>query len=80
MNEIVINYCKPCGYIKQATKAAELLKNELGIEAELMPGKGGIFNITVNGEIVAKRTRYGFPQDEEILKGVSGKINNQKNL
>jgi selenoprotein W-related protein len=74
MTEIVINYCKPCGYLKQATKAAELIKKEFGMDSTLTPGKGGIFNITVNGEIVAKRTRFGFPQDEEIIQAVTGKM------
>lgn len=74
MKELVINYCRSCGYIKQATKAAELIKKELGVDAQLIPGKGGIFNIAVNGKIVAKKTRAGFPEDDEIIQTVSASM------
>lgn len=74
MKEIEITYCKPCGYLKHAINASDLLKEKLGIEAKLIPGKGGIFTISVNGEVVAKRTKAGFPTAEEIIKAVSEKL------
>lgn len=71
MKEIAITYCKPCGYLKQAIVTADLLRKELGVEVRLVPGKGGIFHVSVDGNVVAKRTRAGFPSNEEIIVAVS---------
>ncbi|GIH05133.1 hypothetical protein Rhe02_32000 [Rhizocola hellebori] len=70
MKPVVITYCKPCGYLKRAQSTATALNDKFGVEAELVPGKGGIFQIAVDGEIVAKRTSGGFPKDEEVLQAV----------
>lgn len=64
---VTITYCVPCGYIKRASAAAELLQEKLGVTSELIPGKGGIFQVHVGGELVAQRTRDHFPDTEEIV-------------
>ncbi len=66
-----ITYCVPCGYLKRATDAAEAIKKELGISVELIPGKGGIFQVKKDEEIVLKKSAYHFPNTEEIVKAVS---------
>ncbi|MGY4424921.1 putative Rdx family selenoprotein [Bradyrhizobium sp. JR6.1] len=43
MTDLSIIYCRPCGYEKRAREAAALLRDRLGLDAELVPGKGGIF-------------------------------------
>jgi predicted Rdx family selenoprotein len=48
----------------------ELLREELGIEAELVKGHGGIFTVAVDGRVVARKTWAGFPEEEEILREV----------
>lgn len=70
MKPVVITYCKPCGYLKRAQTTAAALSEKVGVEPELVPGKGGIFQIAVGGEIVAKRTQAGFPKDDEVVAAV----------
>jgi selenoprotein W-related protein len=47
--------------------AAEL-KKQLGIEAKLIPGGGGVFEVTVDGRLVFSKKAAGrFPDPSEIL-------------
>jgi selenoprotein W-related protein len=48
-----------------------VLKEELGLDAELKTGSGGIFEVAVDGAVVAKRGFTGFPSEEEIVQAVS---------
>lgn len=48
-----------------------MLKEELGVEAELKVGSSGIFEVAVNGAVVAKRGFLGFPSEEEIVDAVA---------
>lgn len=52
-----IKYCAPCGYRKLADAAATALKEQLGLLAELMPGKGGVFRVYVNGDEIIARAK-----------------------
>ena len=58
----------------------ELLREELGIEAELVKGHGGIFTVAVDGRVVARKTWSGFPEEEEILRGSLAALNSFKNF
>jgi len=71
MREVVITYCKPCGYEARAKTAAAELRKQLGIEATLKAGTGGIFEVQVGGEIVAKRAKGHFPDAAEVVTAVS---------
>jgi selenoprotein W-related protein len=71
MKDVSIVYCKPCGYEKRAAEAAAHLRDKLGIAARLVPGKGGIFEVHVDGKVVAKRARGHFPDAAEIVAAVS---------
>ncbi len=71
---VTITYCVPCGYVKRANAAAEALQEKLGITPELIPGKGGIFQVQVDSEVVAKRTLDHFPDTDEIVDVVSKKM------
>lgn len=57
--------------MSQATRAAAVLKKELDIEAALVKGHSGIFEVAVGGKVVASKGRTGFPSEQEILEGVS---------
>jgi selenoprotein W-related protein len=47
--------------------AAEI-QAEFGVDAELIEGGGGIFDVTVDGERVFSKQEVGrFPENEEIL-------------
>lgn len=40
------------------------------MDAELIKGSGGIFEVAVNGVVVAVKTREGFPSEQAIVEGV----------
>ena len=47
---------------------AAAIKREKGIDAELVQGSGGIFDVEVDGELIySKQQTLKFPSDEEIL-------------
>ena len=71
MKRVVITYCRPCGYEKRAKAAASDLRRDLGVAATLKAGTGGIFEVRVGGEIVARRTAQHFPDAGEIVAAVS---------
>lgn len=49
---------------------ADLLKQELGVDTALVRGSGGIFEVSVDGNVVAKKTLDGFPSAEDVLAAV----------
>lgn len=74
MTDVSIVYCKPCGYQKRAADAAAELQRQLGVAASLVPGKGGIFEVQVEGNVVATRKQGHFPDTKEIVAAVSGAL------
>lgn len=53
---------------------ADVLKQELGIEAELSKGSNGIFTVAVDGDVVAKKTLDGFPTTDQIVASVKARL------
>ncbi|HDL17592.1 MAG TPA: SelT/SelW/SelH family protein [Bacteroidetes bacterium] len=54
---------------------AEFLKEEYGTEPQLIKGKGGVFDVKLNGRSIYSKHETGyFPSNEEI----SAKINREK--
>lgn len=50
-----------------------MLKAELGVETRLIPGSRGIFEVRVDGAVVAaKNLDRGFPNPDEIVQAVRG--------
>jgi len=49
---------------------AALLKDELGVDTELLVGGRGEFTVWVGDAVVAKKDSQGFPTDEEALAAV----------
>jgi selT/selW/selH-like putative selenoprotein len=47
--QVKIEYCAPCGYLPQATSLASEIKNKYGVDAELVKGVKGIFDVYVDG-------------------------------
>jgi selenoprotein W-related protein len=74
MTEVSITYCKPCGYLRRAEDAAAELQKQLGIAATLVPGKGGIFQVQVDGKVVAKKRLWHFPDAKEIVEAVADAV------
>ncbi|MGF6429676.1 Rdx family protein [Bradyrhizobium sp. Pha-3] len=71
MRNVSITYCRPCGYEKRAKEAAALLRERLGVDATLIPGKGGIFEVKLDDEVVARRAKGHFPDAAEIVAAVT---------
>ncbi|MGY4401737.1 Rdx family protein [Bradyrhizobium sp. USDA 3315] len=71
MKNVSITYCGPCGYEKRAKEAAALLRERLGVDATLIPGKGGIFEVKLGDEVVARRAKGHFPDAAEIVAAVT---------
>jgi selenoprotein W-related protein len=45
-----------------------LLQEKYGAEVELVPGSGGVFEITVDGQLKFSKKQTGrFPTDEEVI-------------
>ena len=74
MTDVSIIYCKPCGYEKRAADAAAELRKRLDVTAKLVPGTGGIFEVQVDGKVVAKRAKGHFPDAAEITAAVAAAL------
>ena len=73
-----IEYCTQCRWLLRAAwMAQELLTTfeaELG-EVALVPGKGGIFEVRLNGEPIFSRAELGrFPESKELKQLVRDRI------
>jgi selenoprotein W-related protein len=71
MSDVTIIYCRPCGYEKRAKDAAAALRQQLALEADLEPGKGGVFQVKLGERIVASRSKGHFPGSDEIVAAVT---------
>jgi selenoprotein W-related protein len=70
MSDVTIIYCRPCGYEKRAKDVAAALRDQLAVDAALVPGKGGVFEIKVGDKTVAKRGSGYFPGPEDVVAAV----------
>jgi len=44
------------------------LKRKLDVDATLVPGSGGVFDVTVDGKLVFSKKKVGrFPEEGEVL-------------
>lgn len=71
MSDVSIIYCRPCGYEKRAKDAAAGLRERLNIDAKLVPGTGGVFEVRVGDKVVAKRAKGHFPDTAEVVAAVA---------
>jgi selenoprotein W-related protein len=46
------------------------LREALDIDVELIKGRGGIFEVAVDGTVVVKKTLSGFPDEAAIVAAV----------
>jgi selenoprotein W-related protein len=79
-----IEYCTQCRWLLRAAwMAQELLTTfeaELG-EVALVPGKGGIFEVRLNGEPIFSRGELGrFPESKELKQLVRDRIAPERSL
>lgn len=71
MNLIKIKYCTQCGWLLRSSWIAQELLSTFSEEIDelvLVPSTGGVFEVTVNDELVWSREKErGFP-DIKVLK------------
>jgi selenoprotein W-related protein len=82
--KIQITYCTQCRWLLRAAwMAQELLttfEQELGSVA-LAPGAGGVFDITVDGDLLFSRKEAGrFPDIKELKQLVRDRVAPDRNL
>ncbi len=69
-----ITYCTQCQWLLRAGWMAQELLSTFGTELRevtLVPGTGGVFEITCNGEVIWERKRDGgFPDAAELKRRV----------
>jgi selenoprotein W-related protein len=83
-SRVEIEYCTQCRWLMRAAwMAQELLTTfeiELG-EVALIPGKGGIFEVRLNGETIWSRKERGrFPDIKELKQMVRDRVAPGKDL
>jgi len=81
---IEIEYCTQCGWLLRAAwLAQELLStfpDELG-EVALIPGRGGVLEVRLNGDTVFSRAEAGrFPEAKELKQTVRDRIAPDRDL
>ena len=66
--KIEIHYCTEWNYKPQAAGLAEELSDAFGVKAELIPGRGGIFDVIVDDNLVFSKSQAGrFPESGEVV-------------
>ena len=52
----------------QAASLADAIKSQHGLEAELIEGAGGVFDVRLDGDLIFSKQEVGrFPEQDEIL-------------
>ena len=81
---IRITYCTQCGWLLRAGWMAQELLSTFGTElgeVALVPGTGGVFNITCNDQLIWERKRDGgFPDVKQLKQLVRDRIDPERDL
>ena len=71
--KISIEYCTSWGYLNQALSLRESIERQFGIKAELVKGIGGVFEVSVNDNLLFSKKELGrFPDENEIEDLIEG--------
>jgi len=71
--KVSIKYCTSWGYLNQALSLRESLERQFGIKAELVKGMGGVFEVSVNDNLLFSKKELGrFPDENEIEDLIEG--------
>ena len=65
---ISIEYCMQWNYEPRALSLRDALNERFGYMAELIESGGGVFEVTVNGDLIFSKKQLGrFPEHDEII-------------
>ena len=54
---------------------ADAIKERFGIDAEMIEGAGGIFDVKADGEVVFSKHDEGrFPEHDEVLEALAARV------
>ena len=71
--KVSIEYCTSWGYLNQALSLRESLERQFGIKAELVKGMGGVFEVSVNDNLLFSKKELGrLPDENEIEDLIEG--------
>ena len=81
---VEIEYCTQCRWLLRAAwLAQELLTTfeaELG-EVALVPGRGGVLDVRLDGELIFSRGREGrFPEAKELKQAIRDRVAPERSL
>lgn len=69
--EIKIYYCSVWNYEPTAASLAEELQKEFNVDAELIPGNNGIFDVVIDDQLIFSRASESrFPEQDEIINKI----------
>ncbi|MBF6523509.1 SelT/SelW/SelH family protein [Nocardia farcinica] len=84
MSRVAIEYCTQCRWMLRASWMAQELLSTFGTdltEVALVPGTGGVFRITVDGEQVwERRADGGFPEITVLKQRVRDRVAPDRDL
>ncbi len=70
---ITIEYCTSWGYLNQALSLRESIQSKFGVNAELIKGTGGVFEVSLNNSLIfSKKELSRFPEENEIEDLIEG--------
>jgi len=68
---VSITYCVRWSYLPRASSLGARLARELGIEARLIKGDNGVFDVVANGKLIFSKDAAGrFPEESEIVEAL----------
>ena len=75
--KVSIEYCSMWNYLPRASGLeVELKSNFAGIETTLISSSGGVFEVTLNNDLIfSKKELSRFPDNGEIEKLIQAKLN-----
>ena len=67
--KIAIKYCAQWNYLPRASSLGDELKKNLGADIELVAGSNGIFDVSLDGNMIYSKLEQGrFPQPNDIIE------------
>ena len=71
--KVSIQYCTSWGYLNQALSLRESIERQFGIKAELIKSTGGVFEVSVNDNLLYSKKELGrFPDKNEVEDLIEG--------
>jgi len=81
---IQITYCTKCRFLLRASWMAEELLTTFGAdlgEVAIVPGSGGIFEVTLGGEVIAtNRETKEMPEPADVKRAIRDRIDPDRKI